>query len=39
MASFAAAEAKTSADPDYQQWLKDMLKVRKVVSDSIYREM
>jgi len=39
MASFAAAEAKTFADPEYQQWLKDMLKVRKVVSDSIYREM
>ena len=38
MASFAAAEAKTSADPDYQEWLKGMLKVRKVVSDSIYRE-
>lgn len=38
MASFAAAEAKTSADPEYQEWLKSMLKVRKVVSDSIYRE-
>jgi len=38
MASFAAAEAKTSADLDYQEWLKSMLKVRKVVSDSIYRE-
>jgi len=38
MASFAAADAKTSADPEYQEWLKSMLKVRKVVSDSIYRE-
>ena len=38
MASFAAAEAKTSADPEYQEWLKSMLRVRKVTSDSIYRE-
>jgi len=39
MVSFAAAEAKTSADAEYQEWLKSMLKIRKVVSDSIYREM
>jgi ABC-type sugar transport system substrate-binding protein len=39
MASFAAAEAKTSVDAEYQEWLKSMLKIRKVVSDSIYREM
>ena len=38
MASFAAAEAKTNADPEYQEWLKSMMKVRKIVSDSIYRE-
>ena len=38
MAAFAAAEAKTSADPEYQEWLRSMMKVRKIVSDSTYRE-
>src|SRR5258707_878419 len=35
---FADAYKKTSASSDYQNWLKDLDKVRKIVSDSLYTE-
>jgi hypothetical protein len=38
MDSFADAYKKTSASSDYQNWLKDLDKVRKIVSDSLYTE-
>jgi ABC-type sugar transport system substrate-binding protein len=38
MDAFADAFKKTSASSDYQNWLKDLDKVRKIVSDSIYTE-
>lgn len=38
MDAFADAYKKTSASSDYQNWLKDLDKVRKIVSDSIYTE-
>jgi hypothetical protein len=38
MAAFSDAYAKTSASTDYQNWLKDLDKVRKIVSDSLYSE-
>jgi len=36
--AFADAYKKTSASTDYQNWLKDLDKVRKIVSDSLYTE-
>lgn len=38
MDAFADAYKKTSASNDYQTWLKDLDKVRKIVSDSLYTE-
>ena len=38
MAAFADAYAKTNASSDYQNWVKDLDKVRKIVSDSLYTE-
>ena len=38
MAAFADAVAKTNASSDYQAWLKELDKVRKIVSDSLYSE-
>lgn len=38
MEAFADAYKKTSASTDYLNWLKDLDKVRKIVSDSIYTE-
>ena len=36
--AFAEAYAKTNASSDYQNWLKGLDKVRKIVSDSLYTE-
>jgi hypothetical protein len=38
MDAFADAYKKTSASSDYQNWLKELDKVRKIVSDSLYTE-
>jgi len=38
MDAFADAYKKTGASSDYQNWLKDLDKVRKIVSDSLYTE-
>ena len=38
MAALADAYAKTNASPDYQNWIKDLEKIRKIVSDSLYTE-
>ncbi len=35
MEAFADAYKKTSASADYQNWVKDLDKIRKIVSDSI----
>ena len=39
MAAFAAGMAKTEASPEYQAWLKNVDKIRKIVSDSLYGEL
>jgi len=39
MAAFAKDEAKTSADAEYQAWIKGVAKMRKIVSDSLYSEL
>jgi len=39
MAAFADYSAKTEADKDYQAWLKDLAKIRTIISDSLYREL
>jgi len=39
LATFAKDEDKASSDPEYQAWMKDMAKLRKIKSDSIYREL
>ena len=36
--AFADAYKKTSASTDYQNWLKELDKIRKIVSDSLYTE-
>ncbi len=38
MEAFADAYKKTNASTDYQNWVKNLDKVRKIVSDSIYTE-
>jgi hypothetical protein len=38
MAAFAEGTAKTNASSDYQNWLKGLDKIRKIVSDSLYTE-
>jgi len=39
LAAYADADAKMRADKDYQEWLKDLDKIRTVVSESLYREL
>jgi hypothetical protein len=39
LTTFAKDEDKATSDPEYQAWMKDLAKLRKVTSDSIYREM
>ena len=39
LTAFAKDEDKATSDPEYQAWMKDLSKLRKVISDSIYREM
>jgi ABC-type sugar transport system substrate-binding protein len=39
MAALADADTKTRGDKDYQAWLKDLAKIRKIVSDSIFKEL
>lgn len=39
LATFAKDEEKVNADPEYQAWMKDLSKIRKIKSDSLYREM
>lgn len=36
--ALADAYKKTNASPEYQAWLKDLEKIRKIVSDSLYTE-
>jgi hypothetical protein len=38
-AAFAAAAAKTADDPEFSQWLKNLDKLRKIASDSLYQEL
>lgn len=38
MAALAEADTKLAASSDYQAWIKNLDKVRKIVSDSIYTE-
>jgi hypothetical protein len=38
MAAFAEGDAKLNASTDYQNWLKGLDKLRKIVSDSLYGE-
>jgi hypothetical protein len=38
MDAFADGYKKTSASTDYKNWIKDLDKVRKIVSDSLYTE-
>ena len=37
--TFANDEKKVTETPEYQEWLKGLAKVRKVLSDSLYEEM
>ena len=39
LAALAADDAKMAADAEFQAWLKNLGKIRKVVSDSIYTEL
>jgi hypothetical protein len=39
MTAFAAAVAKMNASSEYQAWLKNLDKIRKIVSDSLYSEL
>jgi hypothetical protein len=38
MDAFADAFKKTSASPEYAAWIKDLDKIRKILSDSLYTE-
>jgi hypothetical protein len=38
MDAFADAFKKTSTSPEYMAWIKDLDKIRKIVSDSLYTE-
>jgi hypothetical protein len=38
-AAFAAGAAKTAGDPEFSQWLKNLDKLRKIASDSLYQEL
>ena len=37
--AFADAMTKISADAEYNQWLKNLDKIRTVVSDSLYKQL
>jgi hypothetical protein len=39
LVAFANDDRKTSADPEYQAWLKGLGKIRKIISDSLYDEL
>ncbi len=39
MATFAADDARIAGDAEYQGTLKEMSKMRKIVSDSLYEEL
>ena len=39
LAAYAEADAKMRADKDYQDWLKDLDKIRTIVSESLYKEL
>ena len=39
LGAFADSTTKTAADAEYTQWLKNLDKIRTVVSDSLYREL
>jgi len=39
LVALAEAEARLSADSEYMAWLKQLDKVRKIVSDSLYSEL
>lgn len=39
LAAYADADAKLRADKDYQDWLRDLDKIRTIVSESIYKEL
>ena len=39
MMACADAMTKTGADPEYTQWIKNLDKMRTIVSDSLYREL
>jgi hypothetical protein len=39
MGTLAQDYTKLNADSDYQAWLKDLDKIRTIVSDSIYKEL
>jgi hypothetical protein len=38
MAAFAEGDTKTHASTDYQNWVKGLDKIRKIISDSLYGE-
>lgn len=39
MAALADGTAKIAADEEYSQWLKNLNKIRTVISDSLYKEL
>ena len=39
MTAFADAMTKIGTDPEYAKWLKNLDKVRTIVSDSLYKEL
>jgi hypothetical protein len=39
LVTYANDDKKVSASTEYQTWLKDLGKIRKVVSDSLYEEL
>jgi hypothetical protein len=39
LGAYAADDAKIAADPEYQAWVKELSKLRKIVSDSLYSEL
>jgi len=39
LAAYADADAKLRADKDYQDWLRDLDKIRTIVSESLYKEL
>lgn len=39
LAALADGTAKIAADEEYSQWLKNLNKIRTVISDSLYKEL